>query len=92
MFGRSAGDGEVLLDETTAYLSGPGIEESFTHPVDGGDVCTAIRFEPALLATLMGGDPLVSVSSLPLCAGDHVAIGRLTATGPERFGHCGKPR
>lgn len=85
VFRRRADHVEVLVDGTTAYLSSPGVEESFTHPIVGGDVCTAIHFAPSLLATLTGGDPYVSVPLLPLGPRDHAAIGRLTAL--ARSGH-----
>lgn len=45
---RHAGSyGEVLADAHMGYLSGPGEEQRFSHPV-GGDTCTSIEVSAAL--------------------------------------------
>jgi len=55
-FVRHADGRAELLDSTAAYLTAPGVEERFAHPV-GGDACLAMRLSPDLLATLAGGRP-----------------------------------
>jgi AraC-like DNA-binding protein len=45
-FRRSSAQGPTDVDPTVAYLSQPGVEEQFAHPV-GGDVCTSIAIAPA---------------------------------------------
>ncbi len=69
---------EVLLDPTTAYLSGPGVVEQFAHPFAGGDACTAIGLAPELLASLSGGDPDLVAGALPVDGGSELALRRVT--------------
>lgn len=40
---------EALLDPTCAYVQRPGEEQIFSHPYDGGDVCTMITFAPEIV-------------------------------------------
>ncbi len=46
-FRRWADGTDADLDSTMAYLGVPGEEERFAHPA-GGDVCTAVFFDPSL--------------------------------------------
>ena len=46
-FRRWADGTDTDLDSTMAYLGAPGEEERFAHPA-GGDVCTAVFFNPSL--------------------------------------------
>jgi AraC-like DNA-binding protein len=39
---------EALLDPTCAYVQRPGEEQIFSHPYDGGDVCTMITLAPEI--------------------------------------------
>jgi AraC-like DNA-binding protein len=50
-FRRTSTHGPTDLDPTVAYLSQPGVEERFAHPV-GGDVCTSISIARARWAAL----------------------------------------
>ena len=56
-FRRSVDGVEHLLDPTRAYCINPGQEQRYDHPHDHGDDCTAITLQPALLASVWGGDP-----------------------------------
>lgn len=56
-FVRYADGARCVLDATVAYCMRPGEEERFDHPHAGGDDCTAVTIEPALLTQLWGGDP-----------------------------------
>jgi AraC-like DNA-binding protein len=58
-FRRAADGEEALLDPTLAYVTVPGAEERFAHPIDGGDACTAISLSEELRAQLLGGDPAI---------------------------------
>jgi AraC-like DNA-binding protein len=58
-FRRTADGEEVLLDPTLAYVTVPGAEQRFAHPIDGGDACTAINLSEQLRAELLGGDPAI---------------------------------
>lgn len=57
LFRRSADGDERLHEPGGAYVSRPGEEERFAHPLDGGDACTAIVLDDALRAALLEGDP-----------------------------------
>jgi AraC-like DNA-binding protein len=52
-FRRTSRHGPADLDPTLGYLSQPGVEERFAHPV-GGDVCTSISIAPRRWAALCG--------------------------------------
>lgn len=77
-FVRKVRGGEQLLDSTVAYLGEPGTVQQFAHPVAGGDACTAIDLRPALLAGLCGGDPSVSVATLPVDGRAELALRLVT--------------
>jgi AraC-like DNA-binding protein len=77
-FVRRYDGAEVLLDSTAAYLTAPGDEQRFAHPV-GGDACLAVHFSPELLASLAGGSPAVSVRAIEMDAVSLLAIRRLMA-------------
>jgi len=77
-FVRRVAGREVLVDGSVAYLSAPGTVEEFAHPVPGGDVCTAIRFDPGLLAALSGGDPDLADPALPMDAASELALRQVT--------------
>ena len=57
IFVRSADATSDLLDPTRAYCINPGQEQRYDHPHAGGDDCTSVRLDPALLASSWGGDP-----------------------------------
>jgi AraC-like DNA-binding protein len=71
---------EVLVDGSVAYLSAPGSVEQFAHPVEGGDVCTAIWLSEGLLGQLAGGGPFITDPALPMDPASELALRRLTAT------------
>ena len=56
-FRRRANGFEWLLDPAVAYFGQPGDEQEVSHPVSGGDACTAIALSEELLASLRGGWP-----------------------------------
>jgi AraC-like DNA-binding protein len=63
-FTRSVEGVETVLDPTTAYCMHPGVEQRYDHPRRHGDDCTALRLEPALVASFWGGDPLLPAGPL----------------------------
>jgi AraC-like DNA-binding protein len=77
VFVRRAAGREVVVDGSVAYLGAPGTVEEFAHPVPGGDACTVIGFEPALIAALDGGDPELSHPALPVDAASELALRQL---------------
>lgn len=64
-FLRSVDGVEYLLDATRAYCINPGQEQRYDHPLDHGDDCTAIRFQPGTVASLWGGDPTLPAEPMP---------------------------
>lgn len=56
-FVRASDADEAVLDPTLGYCANPGEEQRIDHPHHGGDECTALVFEPELLAQIWGGDP-----------------------------------
>lgn len=64
-FVRSVDGVTSLLDPTLAYGMCPGQEQRYDHPHAGGDDCTTVFVEPALLATLWGGEPMLPVQPMP---------------------------
>jgi AraC-like DNA-binding protein len=78
-FTRRAGGAEVLLDSTVAYLAAPGTEQRFAHPVPGGDDCIALSLSPALLATIAGDDPWISLPEVPMDPVSELMLRRLPA-------------
>jgi AraC-like DNA-binding protein len=75
-FVRQADGVGALLDSSAAYLSAPGIEQRFAHPVSGGDDCVALYLSPPLIAAICGGDPWVALPSVPTDAASELAIRR----------------
>jgi AraC-like DNA-binding protein len=65
-FIRSVDGVESLLDPTLAYCMSPGEEERFDHPRTSGDDCTTIALDPALAASLCGGDETLPPGPLPV--------------------------
>jgi AraC-like DNA-binding protein len=57
---------ESVLDPTLAYCMNPGEEERFDHPHADGDDCTAIALDPALAASLWGGEETLPSGPLPV--------------------------
>jgi AraC-like DNA-binding protein len=78
-FVRQADGISTLLDSSVAYLSAPGAEQRFAHPVSGGDDCVMLCLSPALLATLCGGDPRVALASVPADAASELTVRRALA-------------
>lgn len=73
-FVHSAGGTETLLDPSMVFFVDPGAEQRYDHPHHGGDDCTALSLEPALLASIWGGDPTLPsepVHSSPQLDLDH---------------------
>jgi AraC-like DNA-binding protein len=57
---------ESLLDPTLAYWMNPGEDERFDHPQSDGDDCTAIALDPALVASLWGGEGTLPWAPAPV--------------------------
>jgi AraC-like DNA-binding protein len=69
-FRRRGWHGEHVIEPGVAYFQRAGDEEEFAHPHDGGDRCTSVAVEDALLATLLGGDPTLPVAA-PVATSPH---------------------
>jgi AraC-like DNA-binding protein len=82
-FIRSADGVESLLDPTLAYCMNPGEEERFDHPRTGGDDCTTIALDPALAASLWGGEETLPSGPLPVPPRLDLAHRLLLAAGPN---------
>jgi AraC-like DNA-binding protein len=63
-FRRRAAGSEELVDPAVVYFERPGEEQEVAHPVDGGDVCTAVGLPDDVLASVAGGDPLLPSGSV----------------------------
>jgi AraC-like DNA-binding protein len=57
VFRRRVKGTETVVDAGVVYFHEPGEEQQVAHPVNGGDVCTSIRLEESLVASVWGGDP-----------------------------------
>jgi AraC-like DNA-binding protein len=57
-FKRRLGRRETLIDPSTAYFERPETEQQIAHPVGDGDVCTWIRFAPAIVVEIAGDSRL----------------------------------
>jgi AraC-like DNA-binding protein len=57
-----------VMDATVAFAMAPGAEVGYDHPHAGGDDCTHVALEPALVASLWGGDPALPARPLPTSA------------------------
>jgi AraC-like DNA-binding protein len=55
-----------LLDPTVAYCTNPGEEERYDHPHARGDDCTWVSLDPALVASLWGGEATLPSAPLPV--------------------------
>lgn len=67
-FVRRADGTSQVLDPTRIYWINPGSEQRYDHAHADGDVCTSMRFDPTLVASMWGGDPRLPsdpVSSTP---------------------------
>ena len=64
-FVRSAEGAEAVVDSTVAYCMNPGVEERYDHPHTDGDDCTALLVDPALAASLWGGEHGLPSGSVP---------------------------
>jgi AraC-like DNA-binding protein len=82
-FIRSVDGAESLLDPTLAYCMSPGEDERFDHPSTSGDDCTAIALDPALAASLWGGDEMFPRDPLPVPPRLDLAHRLLLAAGPN---------
>ena len=82
-FIRSADGVESLLDPTLAYCMNPGEEERFDHPRTSGDDCTTIALDPALAASLWGGEETLPSGPLPVPPRLDLAHRLLLAAGPN---------
>jgi AraC-like DNA-binding protein len=65
-FARNTDGMEALLDPTVAYCMTPGQEQRYDHPHDRGDDCTALFFDPGLIASIWGGDPGLPAGPVPI--------------------------
>src|SRR4051794_11978718 len=56
-FRRRGRFGVEVVEPGVAYFQRAGEAAEFAHPHHGGDRCTSIAIDDALLSTLLGGDP-----------------------------------
>src|SRR4051794_34724485 len=64
-FRRRGAHGEEVVEPGVAYFQRPGEEEEFAHPHDGGDRCTCVAISEDVLASLLGGDPVLPARVVP---------------------------
>src|SRR3954447_10903990 len=64
-FRRRGLHGEEVVEPGVAYFQRPGEEEEFAHPHDGDDRCTCVAISEDVLASLLGGDPLLPARARP---------------------------
>src|SRR3954454_22297837 len=64
-FRRRGRHGEEVVEPGVAYFQRPGEEEEFAHPHDGGDRCTCVAVSEEVLASLLGGDPVLPPHVVP---------------------------
>jgi AraC-like DNA-binding protein len=64
-FRRRGTHGDEVIEPGVAYFQRAGEEEEFAHPCDGGDRCTSVGVSEALLASLLGGDPVLPGRLVP---------------------------
>jgi AraC-like DNA-binding protein len=62
-FVRADRGGVATLDPSTAFFVRDADEQRYDHPHDGGDDCTALFLDPALLASVFGGEPDLPVAA-----------------------------
>jgi AraC-like DNA-binding protein len=69
---------EALLDPTCAYVQRPGEEQTFSHPYDGGDICTMIALAPEIVpGEVLEADP--AFNRIPTANAFEVAHRQLVA-------------
>jgi AraC-like DNA-binding protein len=78
-FRRRGRHGEQVIEPGVAYFQRAGDEEEFAHPHDGGDRCTSVAVDDVLLASLLGGDPALPLTTAPRVDLSH----RLLAADPS---------
>src|SRR4051794_21349982 len=76
-FRRRGAHGNEVIEPGVAYFQRAGDEEEFAHPHDGGDRCTSVGLSDAVLATLLGGDPVLPATLVPTMPHDDLALRRL---------------
>jgi AraC-like DNA-binding protein len=64
-FVRSTANATATLDPTLGYCLNPDEPQRYDHPHRGGDDCTAILLERALVASLCGGEDQLPGALLP---------------------------
>jgi AraC-like DNA-binding protein len=84
LFRRRVGGVEAFLDPAVGYWERPGDEHQIAHPLGHGDVCTAVTFSEALVASLTGGEP--EVPDAPVLTADGVDLAHRELTARARRG------
>lgn len=56
-FRRRTDEAEVVADPASVYFERPGERYEVAHPHEGGDACTQLVVDDALLATITGDEP-----------------------------------
>jgi hypothetical protein len=59
LFRRRVDGADAVLDAAMGYWERPGDEQQIAHPLDDGDVCTAVTLSDEMVAALAGGEPTV---------------------------------
>ncbi len=86
VFRRRASHGEDVIEPGVAFVQLAGQDEEFAHPQHGGDRCTVIAAPDALLASLLGGDPVLPPGALPTSPDADLAHRRFVAAPAEDEG------
>src|SRR4051794_34782481 len=73
-FRRRGAHGEEVVEPGVAYFQRPGEEEEFAHPHDGGDRCTCVAISEDVLASLLGGDPVLPAHVVPTTPRDDFLV------------------
>lgn len=82
-FRRRGWHGEEVIEPGVAYFQRAGEDEEFAHPHAGGDRCTSIAVDDALLASLLGGEPELPARAVPTTPRDDLVVRALAASASD---------
>lgn len=81
-FRRRGLHGEEVIEPGVAYFQRGDEEEEFAHPHHGGDRCTSVVVEDSLLASLLGGEPVLPARAVPTTPHDDLVVRAFAASRP----------
>jgi AraC-like DNA-binding protein len=79
-FRRRGTHGDEVIEPGVAYFQRAGEEEEFAHPHDGGDRCISVGLSDTLVASLLGGDPVLPARLVATTPQDDLAVRLIGAT------------